>query len=109
MNVLFFLLLAVVVLAIAGAVVGGLLSILWWLLVGLVIGALGRLLVRGTGGMSILATALAGIAGALGGGLVAAALDLGGILQFIIAVLVAAFVVALLAGRRSDSVDRRRV
>lgn len=70
---------------------------------GLIIGALARLIVPGTGGMGIFATALAGIAGAFLGGLVTRYLvdpreDWVGIL---IAVLCAALVVAFFApGRR---------
>jgi uncharacterized membrane protein YeaQ/YmgE (transglycosylase-associated protein family) len=104
MNLLLILLLFVVLLAVAGAFVGGVITLLWWMLTGLVIGAVARLIVSGTGGMGVLSTILAGIAGAIGGGLIASALDLGGLLQFIIAVLVAAVVVAVFA-RPGD--DRR--
>lgn len=74
----------------------------WLFLGGLIIGALARLIVPGTGGMGILRTAFAGIAGAFLGGLVVRYLvdpkeDWVGIL---IAVLCAAVVVALLAPRR---------
>jgi uncharacterized membrane protein YeaQ/YmgE (transglycosylase-associated protein family) len=77
--------------------------LLWIFLGGLIIGALARLIVPGTGGMGIIATALAGIGGALLGGLVVRYLvdpkeDWVGIL---IAVLCAALIVAFLApGRR---------
>lgn len=98
MNVLFFLLVLVVVLLIGGALVGGLLTLLGWAIVGLVIGAIARLLVSGTGGLGILRTVLAGIAGAVGGGLVAHALGLGNLIEFLLAVLIAAVVVAAVAG-----------
>jgi uncharacterized membrane protein YeaQ/YmgE (transglycosylase-associated protein family) len=81
-----------------------LLEYLFWLFVGgLIIGALARLIVPGTGGMGIIATALAGIGGSLLGGLVVRYLvdpreDWVGIL---IAVLCAALIVAFLAPRRS--------
>ena len=44
--------------------------ILWLFLAGLIIGAIARLIVPGTGGMGLIATAFAGIAGSLLGGLV---------------------------------------
>lgn len=78
--------------------------LLFLFLGGLLIGALARLIVPGTGGMGIFATALAGIAGAFLGGLVTRYLvdpreDWVGIA---IAILCAAVVVALLApGRRT--------
>jgi uncharacterized membrane protein YeaQ/YmgE (transglycosylase-associated protein family) len=71
---------------------------------GLIIGAIARLIVPGTAGMGIFATALAGIAGSFLGGLVVRYLvdpreDWVGIL---IAILCAAAVVALVApGRRT--------
>ncbi len=80
---------------------------LFWLFVGgLIIGALARLIVPGTGGMGLLTTALAGIAGSLLGGLVVRYLvdpkeDWVGIL---IAVLCAALVVAFFAPGRGSSV-----
>lgn len=70
---------------------------------GLIIGALARLIVPGTGGMGIFATALAGIAGSFLGGLVTRYLvepkeDWVGVG---IAVLCAALVVAMIAPRRA--------
>ena len=44
--------------------------LLWLFVAGLLIGALARLIVPGTGGMGLAATAFAGIAGSLLGGLV---------------------------------------
>lgn len=72
--------------------------------VGLVLGALARLIVPGTGGMGLLATAFAGIAGSLLGGLVTRYLvdpreDWVGLL---IAVGCAAIVVALIAPGRGS-------
>lgn len=103
MSALLVLLVAVVVLAVAGAaIIGAALHLLWWALIGLVIGALARLVVAGTAGLGLLRTALFGIAGALVGGLVANALDAGGFVEFLLAVLAAAALIALVGRRRGQ-------
>lgn len=95
MGILFFALLAVVVLIIfGGAIMGIALTLLWWALIGLIIGGLGRLILPGPRPIGLLATALIGVAGALLGGIIARAVDVGGVLEFVIAVLVAAVLVA---------------
>ena len=102
MGILFFALLAVVVLIIfGGAIMGIALTLLWWGLIGLVIGGLARLILPGPRPIGVVATALIGIAGALLGGIIARALDVGSILEFVIAVLVAAVLVAA-ASRLGD-------
>ena len=94
-------LLAIVVLVVVGwAVLGLVLTLVWWALLGLLIGALARLALPGRQRISWLATAAAGVAGALLGGVVADALDLGSLLQFIVAVARAAALIAVLGGRR---------
>lgn len=99
MGILFFVLLAIVVLVVIGAALMGLvLQLLWWALVGLVVGALARLVLPGEQPLGILGTALYGIGGALLGGIIANALDVGRILEFIIAVLTAAILIAVLGG-----------
>lgn len=105
-GVVFFLLLAIVVLAIVGgAILGALLHVVWWALVGLVIGLLARLVLPDDRGTSLLGTILAGIAGSLLGGVIAGALDVGWFIEFIIAVLVAAVLIAVFGStnRRSGS------
>jgi uncharacterized membrane protein YeaQ/YmgE (transglycosylase-associated protein family) len=99
MTILVALLVIIALLVLGGAALGLLANVLWLALVGLVIGAVARVLVRDTGGMSILATILAGIVGSLGGGLLAAALHVGGLVEFLLAVAIAAAVVMLVAGR----------
>jgi uncharacterized membrane protein YeaQ/YmgE (transglycosylase-associated protein family) len=95
--------LAIVVLLIVGwALVGLALKLLWWAFLGLLIGALARLILPGRQTIGWLGTAGAGIAGALLGGIVADALALGSVLQFIVAVGVAAALIALLAGSRRE-------
>lgn len=96
--VLLILLGVIVLFVIAGAVVGFALKLLWWIIVGVVIGALARLLVPGRQAIGWLATAGIGIAGALLGGIIAHAIDVGGFLQFLIAVALAAVGVLLLEG-----------
>jgi uncharacterized membrane protein YeaQ/YmgE (transglycosylase-associated protein family) len=92
---------AIVALFVIGWLVVGLVfKLLWWALVGLAIGALARLILPGKQQISLLATAGAGVAAAVLGGIVAHALDLGGVLQFVIAVAVAVGLIAALAGSR---------
>jgi uncharacterized membrane protein YeaQ/YmgE (transglycosylase-associated protein family) len=91
--------LGLLLLLVLGFVVVGLaLKLIWWALIGLVIGALARLVLPGKQTISLLWTALAGVAAALLGGIVAHALDLGGFLQFVVAVALAAGFIALLSG-----------
>jgi uncharacterized membrane protein YeaQ/YmgE (transglycosylase-associated protein family) len=99
MGILLIVLIAIVVLFVIGGWVLGLaMSLLWWALLGLLIGALARLVLPGTQGIGWIATALFGVAGALLGGIIADAVGVGDILQFIIAVLVSAGLIALLGG-----------
>ncbi len=98
MTILLIILAIIVLIVIGGAVIGFALKLLWWALLGLLIGALARLLIPGRQAMGWLATALVGIGGALLGGIVADALDTGGFVQFLIAVAVAALLVEALAG-----------
>lgn len=101
MPVVIVVLLAIVAVIVVGWLVVGLaLKLLWWALIGLVVGALARLVLPGKQNLSILATAGAGVAAALVGGIVAHALDLGNVLQFLIAVAIAIGLVAALAGTR---------
>lgn len=106
MGVVFFLLLAVVVLVVVGAAVMDIVAlVLWWALIGLIIGALARVVLSGPRGIGILRTILFGIAGSLLGGIVANALDVGGLIQLIIAILVAAVLIATVGndGRRAGA------
>lgn len=101
MVVVLVLLVAVILLLVLGwAILGLVFKLLWWALLGLLIGALARLVLPGRQAISWLATIGAGIAGALLGGIIANALDLGSILQFVAAVAVAAALIAVFGGRR---------
>jgi uncharacterized membrane protein YeaQ/YmgE (transglycosylase-associated protein family) len=91
MPVLLLALLAVIALLVVGwAVVGLVWNLVWWALGGLVIGALGRLVIPGRQPIGLGLTALAGIGGGLLGGVVAREADLGGLTQFLVAIVAAA-------------------
>jgi uncharacterized membrane protein YeaQ/YmgE (transglycosylase-associated protein family) len=75
-------------------------QILWYIVIGLIVGALGRLVVPGANPMGILMTILLGVVGAVVGGLIANAIGLGGTIAFIISVAVAALLVFLVSGSR---------
>lgn len=72
--------------------------ILGYLVVGLVIGAVARLVVPGRQHIGLLLTILLGIVGAVVGGLIASALGLGTVLSFLASLAVAALLVFLVAG-----------
>src|SRR6476646_10043519 len=77
-------------------------TLLWYSIVGLVIGGLGRLVVSGRQDLGLLATALIGIVGALLGGIIANdMLDVGWCGQFLTAVIVAALLVLATGAGRS--------
>jgi uncharacterized membrane protein YeaQ/YmgE (transglycosylase-associated protein family) len=103
MNLLFFVLLAIVLLFFDGAIFGAVWSVLWYATVGLIIGAFARVLVRRTGGMGVLLTIACGIAGGLGGGLVGNLLDLGFFAEFLASILVAAVVIVLATSAGNES------
>jgi uncharacterized membrane protein YeaQ/YmgE (transglycosylase-associated protein family) len=73
--------------------------VIWYALVGLVIGGLARVLVRGTGRYGMGMTIIAGIGGSLLGALLANALDSGWFVQFVLAVLAAAVLIAITVPR----------
>ena len=103
-TVVIVLLVVIAVLLVGGLLIGLAFKLLWFALVGLVIGALARLVLPGRQEIGVLATALFGIAASLLGGIVGDAAGLGGVLQFVLAVALAALGIALFA-----SADRRRV
>jgi uncharacterized membrane protein YeaQ/YmgE (transglycosylase-associated protein family) len=77
-------------------------TMLWYALVGLVIGGLARLFVSGRREIGLTATALYGIAGALLGGVIANDwLDVGWLGQFLTAIAVAALLVVITVPRTS--------
>jgi len=74
--------------------------ILGYIITGLIVGALARLVVPGRNPIGLGMTILVGIAGAVAGGLIAHAIGLGAVLTFIIAVLLAAALVYAMSGMR---------
>jgi uncharacterized membrane protein YeaQ/YmgE (transglycosylase-associated protein family) len=99
-TLLIVLLVLVVMVALGFAVVGVVLELLWWALVGLVIGALGRLVLSGNPPIGWLGTIAAGIAGALLGGIIGDALGGNGLVEFLLAILAAALLIAAFSGGR---------
>ncbi|MFL6138617.1 MAG: GlsB/YeaQ/YmgE family stress response membrane protein [Frankiaceae bacterium] len=73
--------------------------VLWAIIVGAIIGALGRLVIPGRNPMGIGLTILLGVVGAIAGGLIGGALGLGVILTFIVEVAIAALLVWLISAR----------
>jgi uncharacterized membrane protein YeaQ/YmgE (transglycosylase-associated protein family) len=100
-------LVAIVLLLIFGGLIVGLtFKLLGLVVTGVIIGALARLLLPGRQAVGLLATFLYGLGGSLLGGILADVFDLGGLVQFILAIAVAALLIALFAGTASSSASR---
>ena len=97
MAIVVVLLVIVLALLLAGSLIGLAFSLLWLAVTGLVVGALGRLILPGRQEISLLATALIGIAASLLGGILADLFDVGWIIQFLVAVALAAIGITLFA------------
>jgi uncharacterized membrane protein YeaQ/YmgE (transglycosylase-associated protein family) len=97
MAVVVILVIVVLALLLAGSLVGLAFNLLWLVLTGLIIGALGRLVLPGRQEISLLATALVGIGASLLGGILANIFDVGWLVQFIVAVALAAIGITLFA------------
>ena len=99
--VLLLVVLAVIAMIVLGiAVLGLVLKLLWWALIGLVIGALARLVLPGEQAIGWLGTIGAGIAGSLLGGILGHAFGWGDLGQFLLAIAVAAGLIAIFGGTR---------
>ena len=106
MNGFFWLLLAFIAIVLFGSAVFAVgWFVLWYVLVGLVIGGLARLLVRGTADVGAGATIIAGIIGSITGGWIADYFELGWLLQLLAAVLVAAVLIGLVFVPRASRAD----
>ena len=104
MSIVVVLIIIILALLLAGSLIGLAFSLLWLALTGLIIGALGRLVLPGRHDISLLATTLVGIAASLLGGILADAFDVGWIIQFLVAIALAAIGITLFA-----SSEHRRV
>jgi uncharacterized membrane protein YeaQ/YmgE (transglycosylase-associated protein family) len=98
-EVLIIILIVVVALILGVAVIGLAFKLLWLALIGIVIGALARLVLPGEQRIGLLGTTLCGIGGSLLGGGLADALDVGWLLGFLIAIGVAAALIAIVEGQ----------
>ena len=96
-SIVVVLIIIILALLLAGSLIGLAFSLLWLALTGVVIGALGRLVLPGRQEISLLATALVGIAASLLGGILADAFDVGWIIQFLVAVALAAIGITVFA------------
>lgn len=90
----------VLILLLAGSLVGLAFSLLWLVITGLIIGALGRLVLPGRQEIGLLATALVGVAASLLGGILANLFDVGWFIQLLVAILLAAVGIALFASEQ---------
>ena len=100
MTVVIVLVAIVLILLLAGSLVGLAFSLLWLVITGLIIGALGRLVLPGRQEISLLATALVGVAASLLGGILANLFDVGWFIQLLVAILLAAVGIALFASEQ---------
>jgi uncharacterized membrane protein YeaQ/YmgE (transglycosylase-associated protein family) len=99
------LLIIIAALLLTGSLIGLAFSLLWLALTGLVVGGLGRLVLPGRQEVSMLATVLIGIAASLLGGILANLFDVGWLVQFLVAIALAAIGITLFA---SSEQQRRR-
>ena len=99
-SVVVILLIVIALLLLTGSLVGLAFSLLWLAFTGLVIGALGRLVLPGQQDVSLPATVLIGIAASLLGGILANLFDVGWLIQFLVAVALAAIGITLFASEQ---------
>ncbi len=99
MTVVVVLLVVILLLLVGGVLLGLAVELLWLALTGLIIGALGRLVLPGRQEIGLLTTALIGIAASLLGGVLGDIFDAGWIVRFLVAVALAAIGVTLVSSR----------
>ncbi|MEU5884874.1 hypothetical protein [Spirillospora sp. NPDC047279] len=83
-------------------------TILWFIVVGAIIGVIARLLVPGKNPIGVLMTILVGIAGAILGGVVAESLNTGRLVALVFALIIAAAGVAAMTAMQRKSTGRGR-
>lgn len=99
MGVVAVLVVVILVLLLAGTLVGLAFELLGLILTGLIIGALGRLVLPGTQRVGLLTTALIGIAASLLGGVLADVFNAGWLVRSLVAVALAALGITLVQSR----------
>jgi uncharacterized membrane protein YeaQ/YmgE (transglycosylase-associated protein family) len=77
--------------------VGLVLKLLWWAIIGVAIGAIARAILPGKQTIGLLATAGAGIGAAFLGGVIGHVVGVGSFAQFLIAVVAAIVIVAIVS------------
>lgn len=103
MPLLAALIIVVLLIAVGAAVIGLVFNLIWYAIVGLVVGGIGRMLAKDSRDMGLLMTILYGLAGAFLGGILADLLDVGWLLSLVLSVLIAGILVSLFASRRASS------
>jgi uncharacterized membrane protein YeaQ/YmgE (transglycosylase-associated protein family) len=98
-GVIAILVVIILVLLFAGALIGLAFELLGLILTGLIIGALGRLVLPGRQDVGLLTTSLIGIAASLLGGVLGDVFDVGWLVRFLVAVALAAIGVTLAESR----------
>jgi uncharacterized membrane protein YeaQ/YmgE (transglycosylase-associated protein family) len=93
----------ILALLLAGAIVGLAFQLLWLVITGLIIGALGRFVLPGRHPIGLLATALVGIGASLLGGILADIFDAGWLVKFLVAVALAAIGITVFASSERAS------
>ena len=106
MGVVAVLVVVILVLLLAGTLVGLAFELLGLVLTGLIVGALGRLVLPGTQRVGLLTTALVGIAASLLGGLLADVFNAGWLVRFLVAVALAALGITLVQSRSGTASPR---
>jgi uncharacterized membrane protein YeaQ/YmgE (transglycosylase-associated protein family) len=97
-TVVVVLLVIIALLLFGGVLLGLAFELLWLAITGLVVGALGRLILPGRQEIGLLTTALVGIAASLLGGILADLFDAGWLVKFLVAIALAAIGIVLLSG-----------
>jgi uncharacterized membrane protein YeaQ/YmgE (transglycosylase-associated protein family) len=100
LTLVLILLALILVIVLGAALLGVALHLLWWAIVGLVIGGLARLVLRDRPPIGWVATIAAGIAGALLGGVAGNILGGNWLLELLLAVAIAALLIVWLGGGR---------
>jgi uncharacterized membrane protein YeaQ/YmgE (transglycosylase-associated protein family) len=98
-TVVVVLIVIILLLLVGGVLLGLAVELLWLVLTGLIIGALGRLVLPGRQEIGLLTTALIGIAASLLGGVLGDIFNAGWIVRFLVAVALAAIGVTLVSSR----------